>query len=164
MKKRFCIAFFLPIAILLAVQFLFIDLRSNDFLQFYSRNMRSELFSALLTLCAILYSLMTFIIVEIKKNVYDDSKYEKRVEERKKINPKTPNKYAPLRRLADLLFYSVMGLLMAAAVQFSLGFVLSGWAALLALYIALCSLTLFAVSLVEIRNNLNVWFEFMDEN
>lgn len=164
MKKRFCIAFFLPIVILLAAQFLFIDLHSKDFLQFYSKNMRSDLFSALLTLCAILYSLKTFIIVEIKKNVYDDNRYEKRVKEQKKLNPKTPNKYVPLRRLGDLLFYSVMGLLFAAVVQFSFGFIPSWWAAVFSLYVALCSLALFAVSLVEIRNNLNVWFAFIDED
>jgi hypothetical protein len=162
MKSRIAIGFGAPIALFILVHFYIQPLNDDAFTTFYSEKLRSSLFSAFLTLGGFLYSLKTFILIKMKENVYDTDWYKARLDDLRKYNARLSH-YGPLRRLSDLLFFTVMGALCSALAQFSIGFINHWVAAVLAIYVAICALGMFIISLFEIKRNLNDWFKYLED-
>lgn len=134
-----------------------------NFAEFYANNLRQSLFAGFLTLAAFLYSLKTFIIIKMKENVYDQKLYKERFDRKKKNNPNI-KRYDALRQLSDLLFYTVLCSIITSIMQFTLGLYSHWMASILCLYMALVSVVLFSISIFIIKDNLNAWFDFLDES
>ena len=158
---RLNILFSLLISILF-IYFISIIVTSGDaFFEFYSKNIRSSLFTGFLTLGGFLFSLKTFIIVKMKENVYDDKKYLENLERQRKLNPNISH-YGPLKRLSDLLFFSILSSIITAASQFSIGLYKNQVSAYVCIFLSIFTLTLFIVSLIIIKRNLDTWFKYLE--
>lgn len=159
---RIAISIFITTAFIAVVNFFFHKFNSPEFLSFYTANLRNPLFSSFLTLGGFLFSLKTFIIVKMKENVYENEMYKKRIDELRTINPAI-SQYGPLKRLSDLLFWTVLFSILSALINFSVGFINHTGAAWFATAFSLFALTMFFISLIEIKGNLNRWFVFLEE-
>jgi hypothetical protein len=101
---------------------------SDAFLEKYDTSMRAVLFSGFFTLSSFLLAAKTFLMVNMKKEVYGDDSYLFLVLDRRRLRQAAPPEtgilevYRPLRRIGDLLSTSVAFSLTTAALQFTLGF------------------------------------------
>src|SRR4051812_12616810 len=93
----------------------------DAFVDFYSKNLRSGIFSAFLTLSGFLLSAMTFIILNMKKEVYDHKGHKKRVIEERIRAGKHIKFYAPLDRFTTTLTATIALCMLTSLMQFSLG-------------------------------------------
>jgi hypothetical protein len=159
---RTTICLLIPIAVLFGIHIFVIHLSTPEFQTFYATKLQGPLFSGFLGLGGFLFALKTFIVIKMKENVYDHANYKALLEQQRKINPKISS-YGPLKRLSDLLFYTVICSLFSALIQFTIGFIPYWLASLICSYVAFFTLTLLILSLVEIRSNLNYWFKFLED-
>ena len=134
----------------------------ETFWHFYATNLRASLFSGFLTLTGFLFAVKTFIVVSMKRELYDTDEYRSRVAARREFNKKV-TVYGPLQRLSGLLFWSVIASLVTAASQLTVGLVPEWWAAGLCMLLALVTVLLLLCDLIVIRCNLNQWFKFLED-
>lgn len=131
--------------------------------RFYDDKLRVALFSGFLSLSGFLLSLKTFIIVKMKEGVYERASYRKLFEEKKKLKPRQ-KLTDPLRLLKRFLFWSILGSLITAVAQMTIGL----WDLLAYKMVALglCGFTLacLTVCLFEINGNLNQWLDDLDDS
>ncbi len=127
---------------------------------FYAENLRSILFSGLLTVGAFLFAVKTFIVVKIKEEIFDAPFYKDRIDQFRKRNPgKHVEHYGPLRRLTTVLFYASVTAIASAIVQLSLGLFKTPLASVVCLLAAFVSIALLIASLILVKINLNVWMQ-----
>lgn len=134
-----------------------------DVFDFYSKNMRSSLFSGFLTIGGFMLSLKTFVLVKMKEGLYGTEAYVIRVEKARKLGSED-SLYAPLKRLSHLLFASILAALTTAAFQLSLGLHQSWWSAGVCLSFATGTISLLLLSLLNMKRNLDTWFDSMDKD
>ncbi|MCK6586798.1 MAG: hypothetical protein L6Q76_04345, partial [Polyangiaceae bacterium] len=79
-----------------------IPFTGKEFHEFYAHSMRGSLFTGFLTLSGFLFSVNTFIVVNMKKELYDHVSYFEKVTRLQGVNPNLTF-YGPLRRLSRLL-------------------------------------------------------------
>lgn len=150
---------------------------TDHFLFAYQSGMRSSLFTGFLTLCGFLMSAKTFIVVQMKKEVYDKPGYQKV----HKIQSRLPERrrrwwgrsgrpeggeagiYSPLQALSHWLLVNVVMSLFTSVSQFTVGFIPHWAAALFCVMIALTTVGVLARSLLHIRTNLNAMFNWLKE-
>lgn len=134
----------------------------SQLIEYYGENLRGNLFTGFLTVGGFLFSLKTFIIINMKENVYDHRKYKERVEEQRELN-RSITFYGPLKRLSHLLFVSVLASIVSAVLQLTLGLIDHWVAVLVCLWSSVFSVLLLTDSLFIIKNNLDQWFEFLED-
>lgn len=173
MKKTAIKYYLFSVVILLIFYYMFLFLSYDDFSWseifsyeansvyiFYSENMRGHLFAGFLGLGGFLLSLKTFIIVNMKENLYDNETYIEKWKQSQKYSSKTL--FAPLKELSDILYYAIFTCIIAAIAQMTLGFVEHDVFALICFYLCISATVLLVKSLIIIKRNLNTWFEFLD--
>lgn len=134
------------------------------FFEFYSKNLRGSLFAGFLTLGGFLMSLKTFIVVNMKKEVFDKPEYLVQWQAARKNNPNTEEfKYAPLRFLASTIFIAIVSCISTATAQLTIGLVPSFWTALICMWASAVSIAIILRSLILIRKNLNRMFDYLDD-
>lgn len=136
----------------------------SDFGPFYGSSLRGSLFTGFLTLGGFLLSLKTFIVVNMKKEVFDTDDYKYEWEQQKKLDNanKMGLRFEPLRYLSTVLFISIASCVIASVLQLTLGLAETFWAAIICLWAALVSVLFLLRSLWLIRVNLNRMFDFLD--
>lgn len=131
---------------------------------FYTQRLQAPLFTGFLTLGSFLLTLKTFIVIKLKEGLYDDKRYDQRLNEQQALNPKVKiSKYEPLKRLSTFLIYSVFASLFTAASQLLIGSFQRPLTALICLSLASMTLTLVFLAWWQIRLNLNDWFEILEK-
>lgn len=133
-----------------------------ELVKFYGENLRGSLFGGFLTVGGFLFSLKTFIIIKMKENVYDHKSYKTRVEQQRELN-KEISFYGPLKRLSHMLFASVLVSIITAVLQFTIGLIEHPIAVMVCIWSACFSIALLVSSLLVIKNNLDQWFNFLEE-
>lgn len=131
--------------------------------EFYEKHLRGSLFSGLLTVGGFLLSLKTFILIKLKDNVYDHHEYKKRFDEQKELDPDL-KRYKPLQNLSDFLYYSVISTIAAAIFQLTLGIFGNYYLVLFIIGFSISALMVLIFSLDLIRNSLNDWFDFINDD
>ncbi len=136
----------------------------DDFTKFYGDKLRGSLFAGFLTLGGFLLSLKTFIVVNMKKEVFESPVYKKKWDEQKKLDTKNQmgKRYSPLRYLSGVLYAAIVSCLSTAVLQLTVGLVDSFLAALVCLWAVAVSLLLLAWALWLIRANLVRMFDYLD--
>lgn len=154
---------FLAIVIWLAVHFCpEISVDEDKIVDFYIAKLREPLFSGFLTIGGFLFSLKTFIITIMKKEVYDTDEYEKRVHKLKAFDDSV-KKYDNLKNLSDMLFYIVFVSIITALFQFTVGLVEHLVATLICLFLALYNMCLLLKGAASMKENLDFLYNFDDE-
>ncbi|ABC83391.1 hypothetical protein [Anaeromyxobacter dehalogenans] len=131
--------------------------------EFFTKNMRGSFFAGFLTIGGFMLSLKTFVLVKMKEGLYDSAAYKEHAE-RARAFGHTESHYAPLRRLSHLLFFSILAALVTSALQLTVGLIPRWWAAAACLSFAGGTIVLLLVSLLQIKQNLDVWFTSLDED
>ncbi|OWY71604.1 hypothetical protein B7486_07925 [cyanobacterium TDX16] len=132
------------------------------FFEFYSQNLRASFFSGFLTLGSFLAAVNTFIVVNLKKELYDNPRYRDRVKKRKPLN-KNITYFAPLRRLSRFLLAVIIMSILTAVSQLTIGLIPSTKAAVFCIVMAAITVVLLFCVLVSIGLNLRSWFQFMED-
>lgn len=135
----------------------------KDVFDFYAKNLRGGLFSGFLTLSGFLFSVNTFIIVNMKKELYDQEGYLARFEKQLAFDPKRKY-YGPLQRLSKLLLEAVISALAASVVQFTIGLIPRWYTAIVCIVVAAVAIFFLARVLWVIRRNLQDLFEFLEQD
>lgn len=136
----------------------------DHFAKFYGDKLRGSLFAGFLTLGGFLLSLKTFIVVNMKKEVFENPVYKKEWDDQKKLDTKNElgKRYTPLRYLSGVLYAAILACLLTAVLQLTVGLANNFVAALLCLWAVSVSLLLLAWALWLIRANLLRMFDYLD--
>lgn len=136
----------------------------DAFTEFYGNKLRGSLFAGFLTLGGFLLSLKTFIVVNMKKEVFESPVYKKEWEEQKKLdtNNVMGKRYTPLRYLSGVLYAAILACLSTAVLQLTVGLVDSFVAAFVCLWAAFVAVIILAWALWLIRANLVRMFDYLD--
>ena len=134
---------------------------SVEFVEFYSNQLRGNIFSGLLTVGGFLLSLKTFIVIKLKENVYDHEEYDERYKQQRKLDSSL-RKYAPLQRLSNFLFWSVLTTILGAVIQLTLGILGNYWLCLVAIWSSVFAVCVLLLSLLLIKSALDDYFRFIN--
>lgn len=130
---------------------------------FYAKNMRGSLFAGYLTLGSFLLSLKVGIVIKIKEALFDNPAYKKHVARNKgELNARLSS-YGPLRRLSQLLSWSVFSALICATLQMTVGLIPHWLATAVCLSAATFAMFMLLSSFILIQMNLSDWFDFIEE-
>jgi len=135
---------------------------ADSFAEFYAESLRSDLFAGFLTICAFLYSVKTFLLVTLQKDVYGTVAYGKRVAKLQQVNKKL-GRYTQLKRLNRNLFWAVMATFVAATLNLTIGLIDANWAALLCVVAAIIAGLVVAYNLLVQWIVIKDWLAFLEE-
>lgn len=130
---------------------------------FFKANMRGSFFTGFLTIGGFMLSLKTFVLVKMKEGLYASDEYKKRQAAMCECGSRD-SLYAPLKRLSHLLFFSIFAALVSSALQLTLGLWPHWWSAALCLAAAGGTIAMLIFSLINIKTNLDAWFDCLDED
>ena len=136
-------------------------LADSSLCEFYGNSLRAPLFTGFFTLTSFMLAAKAFVVLNIKREVYDTDAYASLLRERRKINSKI-TRYGPLKRLSSLLFVTIILAFVTSVAQMTFGLISQNWAVLLCLGCAVVAIVMVAISLVSIRINLKEWLEHSD--
>lgn len=139
----------------------------DPFYAFYAANLRGSLFSGFLTLGSFLVAVNTFIVVNMKKELYDTAAYREQVQSRRQLSaangkPCRVTFFGPLRRLSGCLFWAIVFALLTAVSQLTIGLIPSRWTAAACIGLAALTILILLALLLIVRLNLSCWFGFME--
>lgn len=124
------------------------------FLQFYQKELRSNFFSGFLSVGAFLLSLKTFIVITMKKELYDTAAY-KATWQKHGGEPVVGGIYLKLRELNSCLFWSILVSLVCTVSQFSIGFIPVWYSGMFCVWLAVLSCVYLIYSLFLVKSNLD---------
>lgn len=127
----------------------------------YSTKLQTPLFTGFLTIGGFLLTLKTFVLIKLKESLYGSDFYQSELEDKRHLNPNLST-YAPLSRLGHFLIISVVGALITATAQMSVGFIHHKIAAAICMGFAATTLLLVFIAWWEIKKNLSEWFDLLD--
>jgi len=130
-----------------------------DLSAFYSK-LQPSLFTGFLTLGGFLLSLMVFIVVQLKKELFDDKNYQQHHEAVSKIQ-QTSSLYEPLKNLGSYLLYSVLFSLVTSLSQITIGLLPYTHAKIFCVAIALTTFCVVIRAWMAIRLTLKNWFDHL---
>ncbi len=134
-----------------------------DVVDYYARNLRGSLFAGFLTLGGFLLSLKTFIVVNMKKEVYDTPSYYDRWKQTKDRGEKIGSLYQPLKSLSESLHLAIGASVITSVAQFTIGLIGLWQAVVVCAWAAVFSITLLLICLFRIRSNLNTMFRHLED-
>ena len=135
---------------------------SAAFLKLYVSGMRASMFTGFLTLCGFLLSATTFIVIQMKNEVYGKPFYLEQISQQRKLNP-TLSVYGPLRRMARALTIAIVFCFTASMLQFTLGLKETILSTMICLAFGCIALGSVAWVIVLMSINLRAWFEKLEE-
>jgi hypothetical protein len=131
--------------------------------QFYATNLRGSLFTGFLTLGSFLVAVNTFMIVNLKKEVYEHKLYKIRVHDARRKYPNA-SFFGPLRNLSRLIFTTIVLAMVTSVSQLTVGVLWRSCAsAILCLGLAAATIIFLFFSLYFIHVNLKDWFTFLEQ-
>jgi hypothetical protein len=130
---------------------------------FYAANLRASLFSGFLTLGSFLVAVNTFMIVNLKKEVYEHKLYKIRVHDARREYPKATF-FGPLRNLSRLIFSTIVLAMTTSVSQLTIGVLWRTWISVsLCLVLAVVTIIFLSFALFYIHVNLKDWFTFLEK-
>lgn len=140
-----------------------LDAAVDPFFAFYAANLRGSLFTGFLTLGSFLVAVNTFIIVNLKKELYDSKGYRARVANARNLNDRV-SFFGPLRRLSAFLFWTILLAIATSVSQLTVGLLIQHWAAaVFCLLMSCATVIVLLIVLLVIKGNLREWFEYMED-
>lgn len=138
------------------------SIQPEDLITFY-RSIRSGIMTSSLTVGAFLFTMKSFIVLNMKKEVYDQPAYHEMIRFRRSRGKKE-RLYSGLGQLKVLLYWSIILALVNALGQVTLGYIAKPWAVLSALGLTVFSWGLVGFSLFHVSRNLTLMLQFGEDN
>lgn len=120
----------------------------------YHEEIRSALFLSSVTLGTFIFTMKTFIIQTMKKEVYDNDRYQKKKKNIDEIGFTNSN-YEPLKRLTWLLKWSIWLSLLSALSQITIGFSENTILSVICLILAASAWAIVGISVYFVSDNLS---------
>lgn len=149
-----------------AVDFLLVEPGTTaKIFEFYSSNLRASFFTGFLALGGFLMSAKTFIIVNMKKEVFDTAGYEKEWRDSYKLSGpgKSVPLFYPLRRLSNILFYTISCSFITSVSQLTLGLFSTIFTTFVCIFFVVVTLLFLTLTLFLIKKNLATMFNHLDQ-
>jgi hypothetical protein len=138
-------------------------LSGTDFYTFYAAGLRAPLFTGFFTLSSFLLAAKAFIVINLKKEVYESDTYKARLEELRQVTPDLTS-YGGLIRLSRLLVFTISCALITSTLQLTLGLVEKNWAAYACVGFALFTLIVVFFAVNAIRRNIKTWLTQLEKD
>ncbi len=135
----------------------------SAYYDFFTSAIRPGLFTGFLTISGFLFSAHTFIVVHMKKEVYESERYRTRITHKRKTNKEFAY-YGSLRRLSRYLMTTVAVALATSLCQVTLGLYAKNWVAVVCLGMAAFSFVMLVGSILIMGLNLQEWFNDLEED
>ncbi|WP_439623387.1 hypothetical protein [Gemmata sp.] len=129
---------------------------------YYAANLRAGMFTGFLTMSSFLLTMTTFIIMNLKAQYYDQTRYADRVKKRRQVGCKR-SYYRPLQNLGIALIASIALSLLTSIAQFTVGLYPSFWSVVVCGTLALLAVGALVVSLIQIGFNMSALFQAWNE-
>lgn len=129
----------------------------------YYQQYKTAIFTSSLTLATFLFTMKSFVIATMKKELYDSEKYQAQIAQRRQEGKKEKY-YGPLNNLRKLLLVSIFSALISAVLQISVGFYQTVVAAWICFGSAGLSWIIVIYALIIISNNLNTMINNAEDN
>jgi hypothetical protein len=163
MKLR-TIIYFVSIALAAGVWGSVWHYTSEDFPKFYEEKMRASLFTGFFTLSGFLLSAMTFIVLNLKKEMFSTDLYLRHVKNQQPlVSGGRIRVYKPLRDIGHVLLLNVALCLISSALQFTIGIIAQRWAVATCLAAAASAGGMMVFSLIVIARNLHDMYEHFEQ-
>lgn len=120
----------------------------------WHQEFRTSIFTSSLTLGTFLFTMKTFMIQTIKKEIYDTSEYQDNIRKRLINGQSNVGYYSPLKRLSRLITASILLAIVNACLQITIGYVERSWVSWLCLTTTLLSWGLVASVLMMVSKNM----------
>jgi hypothetical protein len=130
----------------------------------YHHEFRTALFLSSLTLATFLFTMKTFIIQIIKKEVYDHARHQRMADNFADDKKTSPQYYKGLKSLASLIFWAIVCAVLNASFQCTVGYVDHYAAAIFCILTSVVSWALFAFVLNAVAGNLQYMIDFAEED
>jgi len=127
----------------------------RSFYDFYATSMRGSLFAGFLTLSSFLISVTAFIVINMKKELYDTDYYRELFG---KVANEGDKVYKNLGRLNTLLIVTIILSLSTSVSQLTIGLIPSSFAALICVSLALLTIVALSIVVCALRANLQQIF------
>ncbi len=134
----------------------------DSFASFYAEALRPNLFAGFLTLCAFLFSVKTFLLVTLQKDVYGTPSYGARVKKLKELKPSL-SRYGQLKRLNGTIFWAVVLTFVAAVLQLTIGLFNCNWAAAVCVAVSVIAGIDVGYNILLQRIVIADWIGFLEE-
>ncbi|MCX2783623.1 hypothetical protein OQJ46_11565 [Microbulbifer thermotolerans] len=125
---------------------------------------RTALFLSSLTLGTFLFTMKTFIIQTIKKEIYDHERHKALARNVASDSGNNPMYYRGLRNLSRLIFWSIAIALLNAFFQISIGYIEHPAASIFCLLTSAASWALLAFVLYEVGGNMTSMIDYAEED
>ncbi|NAS95066.1 hypothetical protein CU664_13040 [Pseudomonas syringae pv. actinidifoliorum] len=136
----------------------------QKFSNFYADKLRASLFTGFLTLGGFLMSLKTFIIVNMKKEVYDTQEYKIKWEiDNANKNTDRSLLYSPLQDLSHMLYATILFSICTSTAQLTIGLFENFWTSVICLWLAGFTTILLLWCLKTIKENLEIMFIHVED-
>lgn len=135
---------------------------AGTFTDFYAKSLRPSLFTGFLTLSVFLFSIKTFLLVTLERDVYGTDAYRARIIRLRDANPQLSG-IGQLKRLSGRMFVAIISTACASASQLTIGLVDRNWSSLICVAAALVGGGMFASVLAVQRVVIRDWLEFKEE-
>jgi hypothetical protein len=156
--------YLVPAFIGLIVLFSVFYFADDTFPKFYEEKMRASLFTGFFTLSGFLLTAKTFIILNMKKEMFSTKMYLKHVETQSRLLPgKKMEVYRPLRDIGHVLLINVSLCLAASISQFTFGLCPSMTTVAICLALAAGAAGMLVFSLTIIARNLRGMYDHFEE-
>lgn len=132
------------------------------FEEFFQNVLRQPFFTGFLTLTGFLLSATTFIVIQMKKELYDKDQYLKEVARLRQIDSTTPI-YKPLRSLSRLLVVALTLSLTTSLSQFTIGVWFGFYGAVICAVLAAATFIVVFICLWQMHLNLQQWFGYLED-
>lgn len=128
----------------------------------YHEDLRASFFLSSMTLATFLFSMKSFIVQTLKKEVYDTDEYQERVslvladiEGTRRHEAGYDSYYGGLKRFTVLLSAAIYTALFGAVLQISIGYIGEWWSAAICILVTFFGWLLFLSSMVAVSRNIS---------
>ena len=130
----------------------------------YHAEFRTALFLSSLTLGTFLFTMKSFIVQTIKKEIYDHPRHQEKARELASHTKSEPIYYKGLENLSRLIFWSIAAALSNAFIQISLGYFKCTTSAIICLLTSILSWCLVAFVLFQVGKNMQAMIGYAEED
>ncbi len=133
-----------------------------DIVQYY-QDFKAAIFTSSLTLGTFLFTMKTFIVQTMKREVYDNKEYQKDILARIREGMKKERVYGPLKNFKRLIFWTIIVAFINALLQLTLGYFKSVPATIICFSVTALSWIMAIIALVLVSANLTKMIDISEE-
>lgn len=135
----------------------------SSLVETYTQTLRTPLFSGFLTLTGFLFSMKSFLLANLQRDIYSNKEYLQQWAEARLEDASVGTVARPLRNLGRILLATICATLTTSILQITIGLVPNVFTVVTCLVATLASLAMVAFSIVVLWQNINDWMDVLDK-